>query len=99
MVDHELDELRKEFLAEAREKVKEMESAASAPRAPETLERLAYLAHQLKGSGGSYGFQAISENAAELEKTIEKAGDDPAPEISEQIVVLLDEIDRCEREM
>ena len=32
---------------------------------------MTYLAHQLKGSGGSYGFQRISTDAAELEKAVE----------------------------
>jgi HPt (histidine-containing phosphotransfer) domain-containing protein len=70
MVDHELDELRREFLDEAREKVGEMESVLGDTKR-ETLERLAYLAHQLKGSGGSYGYQRISTDAAELEKVVE----------------------------
>lgn len=68
MVDHELNELRREFLDEARDKVAEMESALGGV---DGRDRLAYLAHQLKGSGGSYGYQRISEDAAELEKAIE----------------------------
>lgn len=74
MVDHELDELKREFLDEARTKVAEMESALDAADDRETLERLAYLAHQLKGSGGSYGYGQISANAAELEKAVESLG-------------------------
>ena len=50
------------------------------------FERLTYLAHQLKGSGGSYGFQSISTDAAELEKAIEKrAGGESARKLDEQI--------------
>lgn len=71
MVDHELDELKREFLDEARTKVEEMESALDGSNGNETIERLAYLAHQLKGSGGSYGYADISSNAAELEKAVE----------------------------
>ncbi|HEX7154747.1 MAG TPA: Hpt domain-containing protein [Thermoanaerobaculia bacterium] len=70
-MDHELDELRREFLVEAEEKVREMESFAEGDRPREILDRLAYLAHQLKGSGGSYGYQDISTDAAELEKAVE----------------------------
>ena len=73
MVDHELDELKREFLAEAEEKVREMQTALSSGRNPASLERLSYLAHQLKGSGGSYGYGRISTDAAEIEKAIEKA--------------------------
>src|ERR1700694_213453 len=46
MVDPELDELRREFLAEADEKVREIE-AKVADHSPASIERLAYLAHQL----------------------------------------------------
>lgn len=76
MVDQELNELRREFLVEAGEKVREMESAL-ASRSRESLERLAYLAHQLKGSGGSYGYQRISSDAAELEKMLESEAEKP----------------------
>jgi len=75
MVDHELDELKREFLAEAEEKVREMATALAAGRDPEALERVGYLAHQLKGSGGSYGYQRISADAAEIEKTVESVND------------------------
>lgn len=71
MVDYELNELRREFLDEALEKVDEMQSTFDAQRDHNSLDRLAYLAHQLKGSGGSYGYQRISDDAAELEKAIE----------------------------
>jgi HPt (histidine-containing phosphotransfer) domain-containing protein len=71
MVDHELNELRREFLGEAREKVDEMQSTFEAGHDSVSLDRLAYLAHQLKGSGGSYGYQKISDDATELEKALE----------------------------
>ncbi len=72
MVDFELDELKREFLDEALEKVVEMQSTIDGgDRGSEVLERLAYLAHQLKGSGGSYGYQQISDDATELEKAVE----------------------------
>lgn len=72
MVDHELDELKREFLAEAAEKVREIQHALEGQRTQEALDRLMYLAHQLKGSGGSYGYARISTDAAELEKAFEK---------------------------
>lgn len=75
MADHELDELKREFLAEAEEKVREMQNALSSRPDPDSLNRLGYLAHQLKGSGGSYGYQRISADAAEIEKTIESVSD------------------------
>jgi HPt (histidine-containing phosphotransfer) domain-containing protein len=70
-MDQELNELRREFLAEADEKVREIEAALT-DQSTGGLDRLTYLAHQLKGSGGSYGYAAISADAAEIEKTAEK---------------------------
>ncbi|MGZ8832739.1 MAG: Hpt domain-containing protein [Thermoanaerobaculia bacterium] len=71
MVDQELDELKREFLAEAEEKVREMQTALEGQLSNDALQRLEYLAHQLKGSGGSYGYQRISTDAAEIEKAVE----------------------------
>ncbi|MGZ5493621.1 MAG: Hpt domain-containing protein [Thermoanaerobaculia bacterium] len=71
MVDQELDELKREFLAEAEEKVREMQTALEGQLSNDAIQRLEYLAHQLKGSGGSYGYQRISTDAAEIEKAVE----------------------------
>lgn len=76
MVDFEFDELKREFLAEAEEKVREIKTVAGNDHSHEALERLAYLAHQLKGAGGSYGYQTISTEAAELERAVESVGSD-----------------------
>jgi len=105
MVDHELDELKREFLDEARGKVSEMQSALEQAPSSGALERLTYLAHQLKGSGGSYGYQRISTDAAELEKALESVTDDGGqyselePKIQQHVVNLRAEIDRCAREL
>ena len=87
MVDYELNELKREFLDEAREKVDEMQSAIDGGnRDGASLERLAYLAHQLKGSGGSYGYQQISDDAAELEKAVESiAGQNDDTSLDEKV--------------
>lgn len=104
MVDHELDELKREFLAEAADKVREMEAALETVRSQEMRSRLAYLAHQLKGSGGSYGYQHISTDAAEIERVVEEAADDELPDASEQairshVLKLRDEIERRSGEL
>ncbi len=91
MVDSELEELRREFLAEADDKVHDMETSV-ARLSPESVARLTHLAHQLKGSGGSYGFQVISEEAAEVEKAIEDGGN--AQAIGQHIANLRAEIER-----
>jgi HPt (histidine-containing phosphotransfer) domain-containing protein len=91
MVDPELEELRREFLAEANDKVHEMEQSAARLSA-ESLARLTHLAHQLKGSGGSYGFQLISDEAAEVEAAIEDGSN--AETIVQHVKKLRAEIDR-----
>ena len=100
MVDQELDELRREFLDEAREKVEEMQKTLGESN-PESLERLAYLAHQLKGSGGSYGYQRISTDAAEVEKAVESIDGDGVlpPRVREYVASLRDEIERRAAEL
>ena len=94
VVDHELNELRREFLDEAREKISEMQSALDG----DSFDRVAYLAHQLKGSGGSYGYQRISTDAAELEKCVESPSPDEA-RIQQYVVSLRAEIDRAAKEL
>ena len=102
MVDVELNDLRREFLDEARDKVVEMQSALESASI-ESLERLTYLAHQLKGSGGSYGYQRISTDAAALETALEKRstsnGDALDAQIQQHVINLRAEIDRCAREL
>jgi HPt (histidine-containing phosphotransfer) domain-containing protein len=98
MIDLELDELKREFLAEARGKVQEIESALDGRPTPDSLARFAYLAHQLKGSGGSYGYQSISTEAAEIEKAVEQlaAGESRVePHFQQLVAGLRSEIDRC----
>ena len=97
MVDHELDELRREFLDEARGKVAEMQSALDGGPSDAAMERLAYLAHQLKGSGGSYGYQRISDDAANLEKAISDGKMDG--NLSGLVASLAREIDRASAEL
>lgn len=71
MVDPELDELRREFLGEAADKVREIQASLDGGHDSASLDRLAYLAHQLKGAGGSYGYERISLEAAAIEKAAE----------------------------
>jgi chemotaxis protein histidine kinase CheA len=102
VVDHELNELKREFLDEAREKVVEMQTALDRMTDRGSLDRLAYLAHQLKGSGGSYGYQRISTDAAELEKVVESmagGGATQEEKIQQYVLNLRSEIDRASREL
>ena len=96
MIDQELNELKKEFLDEARAKVDEMEGRLGASVDEKPLERIAYLAHQLKGSGGSYGYQRISDTAAEIERIIESSGGN-GERLREQLASLRNEIDTASK--
>lgn len=104
MVDLELDDLKRQFLAEADEKVREIQEKLDGEESAEALERLTYLVHQLKGSGGSYGFQRISADAAELEKAVElRARDGVRPgiddTIQQHVFNLRAEVDRRMKEL
>ena len=98
-MDPELDELRREFLTEAQDKVREMQAALEG----DGLDRVAYIAHQLKGSGGSYGYQRISSEAAEIEKVVESiegnGSQSVAPAIRQHVINLREEIDLRTREL
>lgn len=98
VVDHELNELKREFLDEALEKVTEIQTALDHVDDQESRERVAYLAHQLKGSGGSYGYQRISTDAAALEKCVESPSLDE-PRIQQYVVSLRSEIHRAAKEL
>lgn len=104
MVDYELDELKREFLAEAEEKVREIEAALAGERNSQVLDRLAYLAHQLKGAGGSYGYQRISSESAEIEKSAERivkgeADDGVEARLKQHVANLRGEIEQSQKEL
>lgn len=101
-MDPEFDELKREFLAEALAKVEEMEQAFDEGDGG-SRERLVYLAHQLKGSGGSYGFRQISTEAAEIERIAESSSEgwkkDQAEALSARLEKLKAVIDAQKREL
>lgn len=103
-MDYELDELKREFLAEAEEKVREIEGALSGERDSAALDRLAYLAHQLKGAGGSYGYARISSESAEIEKAAERiakgeADDTVGARLQQHVLNLRGEVERSIQEL
>jgi len=101
-MDPEFDELKREFLAEASNKMRDIQAALADPK-KQSFERVTYLAHQLKGAGGSYGFQRISTEAAELEKAVEKVvrvgSVAPSDECHRHADTLSKEIDERSREL
>jgi diguanylate cyclase (GGDEF)-like protein len=67
--DELFQQLRKEYLAEAPARLDELRKdlAAACAREPEALASLRSRFHKLAGSGGSYGFQAITDASREGE--------------------------------
>ncbi|MFN2442980.1 MAG: Hpt domain-containing protein [Thermoanaerobaculia bacterium] len=72
-MDLEFEELKREFLEEARTKVEEIAGLLDGDGfgTGESRDRGTYLAHQLKGAGGSYGYADISAESASLENDLE----------------------------
>jgi HPt (histidine-containing phosphotransfer) domain-containing protein len=97
MVDSELLELKREFLGEAAEKAQEIRRILDGERDADSIERLVYLAHQLKGSGGSYGYQDISDEAAAIEKAVEQS--DAGAKLNEHGANLSAAIERAQSEL
>jgi len=74
-MDLEFEELKREFLAEARSKVEEIAGLLDRDgfETGDSRDRGTYLAHQLKGAGGSYGYADISAESASLETDLESS--------------------------
>jgi chemotaxis protein histidine kinase CheA len=96
-MDAEFDELKREFLEEAIEKVREIGGILDeGGEGRESIDRMLYLAHQLKGAGGSYGFSRISTEAAAMEAAFEKllaAPQKPSADVRSRVEALSGEIE------
>jgi HPt (histidine-containing phosphotransfer) domain-containing protein len=98
-MDFEFDELKREFLLEASSKVDEIASLLeNGGMGDSERERAFYLAHQLKGAGGSYGFSVISTEAAALEKDLETSPPDAAA-IAKRVAHLSEVIRQRQKEL
>lgn len=93
-MDFEFDDLKREFLAEAEGKIAEIRSMVSDgfPPPADHLDRMIYLAHQLKGAGGSYGFASISTESAELETQLEGVKTSADASIGDDVRARIDRI-------
>jgi HPt (histidine-containing phosphotransfer) domain-containing protein len=83
----EFAELQKEFLDTTEARVKELvrllgEAAGDVP-AGNNGDEFRRIAHSVRGSGGSYGFDAISSVAGDLEKAY--LGGEAAPTLAELV--------------
>jgi HPt (histidine-containing phosphotransfer) domain-containing protein len=86
-IDAELEDLIPGFFENRRKDIRVIREALEAG----DLEPARSLGHSMKGAGGGYGFQAISEMGAALE-TAAKSGDGPA--IRQQTDALSSYLDR-----
>ena len=68
--DEDMQPLIEEFLSELAPKTRQLRALAAAG----DLHELGRLAHQLKGSGGGYGYPAITRTAADLEAAVRDNG-------------------------
>jgi len=71
-VDEEIEDLVPEFLERRSQDVKTIRDALG----PQDFETIRVLGHDMKGSGGGYGFDAITDLGARLEVAA-KEGDAP----------------------
>jgi|GEM_PF-2025721 len=86
--DLEFHEIIVEFVQRLHERVDRMEAAA----ASEEFEELAQLAHWLKGSGGTAGFPAFTQPAADLENIIRSKATDRIEAKLREIMAIVERI-------
>ncbi len=86
--DPDLRELAELFLSEMDDRVQQLRDAFEQG----ATENLARLAHQLKGAGGGYGYPALSDAAAQLERAVKEC--QPLDAVRQQLESL---IDLCQR--
>lgn len=96
-MDNEFEELRQEFLSEAADKLAEIRRLCEGgvPEPGDDRAKLMNLTHQLKGAGGSYGYNEISRDAASMELELE--GDAPVWDNAEKFLASLEELVQRER--
>jgi HPt (histidine-containing phosphotransfer) domain-containing protein len=98
----DLRDLQIDYLRTTKETVPSLRrhahSLASRKQFKSSFPVLLYLAHQLKGSGGSLGFPRVTEIAAEMSLHLNEFLDDAVPrptpeELSKSMVILASELE------
>ncbi|MBF0344836.1 MAG: Hpt domain-containing protein [Nitrospirae bacterium] len=88
-VDEELKDIVPDYLSKMRVDIKLIKSGLS----ENDMEKIRVVGHQLKGSGGGYGFDYITEVGMAIEKAA-KASD--AQEILKQVQLFTNFLDQVE---
>jgi len=101
-VTDELRELQRDYLADVRQAIERVREHGRSLNDQEQFKaafpELLFLAHQLKGSGGSLGFPAITEVAQKLRDELTSFLDPVSPtleELSLHVLVLSRELERA----
>jgi HPt (histidine-containing phosphotransfer) domain-containing protein len=87
--DGDFVELLRQFaetIPEKRQTVRELQQNG-------TIDELRVWAHQLKGAGGGYGFEALSEAAAELETSCKSGQSEHVTQAVERVIDYLNRIE------
>jgi diguanylate cyclase (GGDEF)-like protein len=95
-----LAQLRREYVADSPARLAELRKDIAAFRAgePDAAGSLRVLFHRLAGSGGSYGFPAVSEIGRRMERWLKSApppGPDQAAKLDEAVEQLATEFNRA----
>ena len=86
--DPVMSELVEMYVGEMPERISGLENL----RDSQQWEELRRSAHQLKGSGQSYGFEPITQYAARLERSLRES--EPEEQVMQQLTELLDVMHR-----
>jgi HPt (histidine-containing phosphotransfer) domain-containing protein len=91
-----LAQLAREYVAQAPSRLDELRKAVAAFRAgePGAINSLSILFHRLAGSGGSYGFPAVSEIGRSTERWL-KSDPPPRPDQASRLDEAVAQLARC----
>lgn len=84
--DPDMQELVEEYVSKMSTRVEQIRGAYTSG----DLESLSRLVHQLKGSGGGYGFPVVTERAHSLETTLNELSKDTLDQAHEELEALIE---------
>ncbi len=94
-------DVREEYLSGADRKIEDLDRAIAGlemnPTSRNHERRLRHLLHNLIGSGGSYGFPAVSDTARGMSECLRQRRDDSLPLDPKILKDLRDHLDRLRR--
>lgn len=88
-IDEDLEDLIPEYLATRREDIKSIQEALD----KEDYDKIRILGHSMKGSGGGYGFDRISEIGGVIEDEAEGKNSEEIKKQNENLVSYLDRVE------